>query len=94
MPGLVHGYPDKALFLGNFELFQGCPLNSPSERKQISVLDLPSILSFVHKIVRAETESHIKLRFLPIWKRWGKGFPYVEKTPTVQDIVVSGGDSF
>ena len=31
-----------------------------------------------------ETQSHKKLRFLPIWKRWGKGFPYVEK---VQDVV-------
>ena len=44
--------------------------------------------------VGAETESHPKLRFLPIWKRWEKVFSYIENTTTVQDVVVSGGDSF
>lgn len=44
--------------------------------------------------VGAETESLAKLRFLPIWKRWDKVFSYLRNTPSIQDIVVSGGDSY
>ena len=44
--------------------------------------------------VRAETESLTKLRFLPLWKRWDKVFSYIEKSASIQDVVVSGGDSF
>ena len=44
--------------------------------------------------VGVETDSLTKLRFLPIWKRWEKVFSYLEHSPQIQDIVISGGDSF
>ncbi|KXH40924.1 L-lysine 2,3-aminomutase [Colletotrichum simmondsii] len=56
--GLVHRYPDKALFL------------------------------------RANTETVDKHSFKPILARWEKVFQYIENTPDLQDIVVSGGDSY
>lgn len=34
------------------------------------------------------------MRFLPIQKRWEKVFTYIQNTPAVQDVVISGGDSF
>ncbi|KXH67010.1 L-lysine 2,3-aminomutase [Colletotrichum salicis] len=58
VPGLVHRYPDKALFL------------------------------------RANTETVDKHSFKPILARWEKVFQYIENTPDLQDIVVSGGDSY
>ena len=45
VPGAVHKYSVKAP-----KFFSGCPLNSPSGKKHISVPDLPSILSSQHKI--------------------------------------------
>ena len=42
----------------------------------------------------AETETVSKTRFLPIQKKWEKVFEYIEQTPALQDIVVSGGDTF
>ncbi|KAI7661095.1 hypothetical protein KC318_g9674 [Hortaea werneckii] len=58
VPGLVHRYPDKALFLG------------------------------------ANTESVTKAAMKPIKRRWEAMFEYIEKTPAIQDIVVSGGDCY
>ncbi|KAI7328175.1 hypothetical protein KC315_g6774 [Hortaea werneckii] len=58
VPGLVHRYPDKALFLG------------------------------------ANTESVTKAAVKPIKRRWEAMFEYIEKTPAIQDIVVSGGDCY
>ncbi|KAI6811247.1 hypothetical protein KC340_g17485 [Hortaea werneckii] len=58
VPGLVHRYPDKALFLGG------------------------------------NTESVKKAATKPIKRRWEAMFEYVEKTPAIQDIVVSGGDCY
>ncbi|KAI7368404.1 hypothetical protein KC354_g2682 [Hortaea werneckii] len=58
VPGLVHRYPDKALFLG------------------------------------ANTESVTKAAMKPIKRRWEAMFEYIERTPAIQDIVVSGGDCY
>ncbi|KAI7304827.1 hypothetical protein KC326_g8352 [Hortaea werneckii] len=58
VPGLVHRYPDKALFLG------------------------------------ANTESVTKAATKPSKRRWETMFEYIEKTPAIQDIVVSGGDCY
>lgn len=34
------------------------------------------------------------MRFLPIQKKWETMFQYIEQTPALRDIVVSGGDTF
>ncbi|KAI8228386.1 L-lysine 2,3-aminomutase [Colletotrichum sp. SAR 10_99] len=57
--GLVHRYPDKALFL-----------------------------------LGANTESVAKASLKPGRARWEAVFQHVERTPEIQDIVVSGGDSY
>jgi len=44
--------------------------------------------------VGAETQSVTKQRFLPIRKRWEKIFSYIDNTPAIQDIIISGGDSY
>lgn len=44
--------------------------------------------------VGAETDTVSKKRFLPLQKKWEKVFGYIEHTPHLQDIVVSGGDTF
>lgn len=44
--------------------------------------------------VGPETETVSKTRFLPIQKRWEKIFHYIERTPSLHDIVISGGDTF
>lgn len=41
-----------------------------------------------------ETESVKKKRFLPLQKKWAPRFEYIEKTPLLKDIVVSGGDTY
>ncbi|KAK7425875.1 hypothetical protein QQZ08_007589 [Neonectria magnoliae] len=58
VPGLIHRYPDRALFMGT------------------------------------ETESVKKQRFLPILKKWEPRFQYIENTPSLKDVVISGGDSY
>lgn len=45
--------------------------------------------------VGAPTEEVSKKKsFLPTRRRWEKMFEYIEKTPRLSDIVVSGGDSY
>ena len=44
--------------------------------------------------VGPETETVSKTRFLPIQKRWEKIFDYIERTPSLHDVVLSGGDTF
>nr|OQO31488.1 hypothetical protein B0A51_01697 [Rachicladosporium sp. CCFEE 5018] len=56
VPGLVHRYPDKVLFL--------------------------------------DTESVTKHSLKPARRRWDAMFEYIEQNPAVQDVVVSGGDSY
>ncbi|KAK7951871.1 l-lysine -aminomutase [Apiospora aurea] len=56
--GLVHRYPDKALFL------------------------------------RADTSDVSKQQMKPILKRWEAAFKYIEDTPQITDVVVSGGDAY
>ncbi|KAI7246880.1 hypothetical protein KC343_g5340 [Hortaea werneckii] len=42
----------------------------------------------------ANTESVTKSTMKPIKRRWEAMFDYIEKTPAIQDIVVSGGDCY
>ncbi|KAK6511288.1 hypothetical protein TWF481_000209 [Arthrobotrys musiformis] len=76
VPGLVHRYPDKALFLA----ISVCPVYCRFCTRSYSI--------------GAETPSTKKSRFLPTRKRWSKVFDYVASTPTLHDIVISGGDSY
>ncbi|KAK9413282.1 putative L-lysine 2,3-aminomutase [Seiridium unicorne] len=61
VPGLIHRYPDRALFFA---------------------------------LVGAGTDTIKKQRFLPLIKKWEPRFEYIEKTPSLEDIVVSGGDTY
>ncbi|KAF3931356.1 hypothetical protein ABW20_dc0104819 [Dactylellina cionopaga] len=76
VPGLVHRYPDKALFLAT----SVCPVYCRFCTRSYSV--------------GAETDSVTKARFLPTRKRWEKVFEYIEQTPSIHDIVISGGDTY
>lgn len=44
--------------------------------------------------VGGATDSVSKTPFPPARRRWEKMFQYIEATPSLNDIVVSGGDSY
>jgi lysine 2,3-aminomutase len=44
--------------------------------------------------VGADTQAVNKTRFLPIQKKWDVMFDYIERTPSLADILVSGGDTY
>ncbi|OQN96799.1 hypothetical protein B0A48_17359 [Cryoendolithus antarcticus] len=44
--------------------------------------------------VGADTESVTKHSLKPARRRWDAMFEYIEKTPQIHDVVVSGGDSY
>ncbi|KJZ76983.1 hypothetical protein HIM_03860 [Hirsutella minnesotensis 3608] len=74
--GLIHRYPDRALFLAT------------------SICPVYCRFCFRSYTVGAETDSVKKQRFLPIAKKWEPRFQYIEQTPALKDIVVSGGDTY
>lgn len=74
--GLVHRYPDKALFLATGVCPTYCTFCTRSYA------------------VGADTDSVTKSSIKPTRRRWDAVFDYIEATPQLQDIVVSGGDSF
>ncbi|MCJ1282471.1 hypothetical protein MMC26_001794 [Xylographa opegraphella] len=74
--GLVHRYPDKALFLAS----SVCPVYCRFCTRSYSV--------------GVDTDSVSKVRFLPIAKRWEPIFNYIERTPQLADVLVSGGDGY
>ncbi|KAF2470645.1 kama family protein [Lindgomyces ingoldianus] len=76
VPGLVHRYPDKALFLAT----SICPVYCRFCTRSYAV--------------GANTETISKSPQKPIRKRWEVVFQYIEQTPSLQDIVVSGGDAY
>ncbi|KAK4543894.1 hypothetical protein LTR36_004668 [Oleoguttula mirabilis] len=76
VPGLVHRYPEKVLFLAT----SVCPVYCRFCTRSYAV--------------GGPTESVNKTPTRPGRKRWEAMFEYIEKTPVVQDIVVSGGDSY
>jgi lysine 2,3-aminomutase len=44
--------------------------------------------------VGTETESVKKKKFIPHPKKWAPRFDYIEKTTSLRDIVISGGDTY
>ncbi|KAK6439369.1 hypothetical protein LTR95_004416 [Oleoguttula sp. CCFEE 5521] len=76
VPGLVHRYPDKVLFLAT----SVCPVYCRFCTRSYAV--------------GADTESITKHSLKPARRRWDAMFEYIEKTSAIQDVVVSGGDSY
>ncbi|EME82991.1 uncharacterized protein MYCFIDRAFT_137116 [Pseudocercospora fijiensis CIRAD86] len=76
VPGLVHRYPDKVLFLAT----SVCPVYCRFCTRSYAVGN--------------NTESVTKASQKPGRKRWETMFEYIERNPAVQDVVVSGGDSY
>ncbi|KAF2169215.1 hypothetical protein M409DRAFT_20438 [Zasmidium cellare ATCC 36951] len=76
VPGLVHRYPDKVLFLAT----SVCPVYCRFCTRSYAV--------------GSNTESVTKASQRPTRKRWEAMFEYIEQNPEIQDVVVSGGDSY
>ncbi|EME46524.1 hypothetical protein DOTSEDRAFT_70510 [Dothistroma septosporum NZE10] len=76
VPGLVHRYPDKVLFLAT----SVCPVYCRFCTRSYAV--------------GSNTETITKASQRPSRKRWEAMFQYIESTPAVSDVVVSGGDSY
>jgi len=76
VPGLVHRYPDKVLFLA----VSVCPVYCRFCTRSYAVGD--------------GTETVTKASQKPQLHRWEKMFQYIEQNPQIQDVVVSGGDSY
>jgi lysine 2,3-aminomutase len=74
--GLVHRYPDKALFLATSICNVYCKFCTRSYA------------------VGVDTESVSKASLKPSKRRWEAVFQYIEATPALTDIVISGGDCF
>ncbi|KAI0120654.1 hypothetical protein BJ170DRAFT_715312 [Xylariales sp. AK1849] len=76
VPGLIHRYPDRALFFAT------------------SICPVYCRFCFRSYTVGAETETIKKQRFLPLIKKWEPRFEYIENTPSLRDIIISGGDTY
>ncbi|CAG8980421.1 hypothetical protein HYALB_00003986 [Hymenoscyphus albidus] len=74
--GLVHRYPDKALFLAT----SVCPVYCRYCTRSYSI-GVPTALVQ-------------RTRFLPMPKKWEPILQYISTTPSLHDIVISGGDAF
>ncbi|KAK0910991.1 hypothetical protein LTS16_023584 [Friedmanniomyces endolithicus] len=76
VPGLVHRYPEKVLFLAT----SNCPVYCRFCTRSYAV--------------GSNTESVLKTPMKPSKRRWETVFEHIKNTPAIQDVVVSGGDSY
>jgi lysine 2,3-aminomutase len=76
VPGLVHRYFDKALFLP----LDVCPVYCRFCTRSYAI--------------GGDTDQVSKMSFKPIPKKWHKAFAYIASRPEIEDIVISGGDTF
>jgi lysine 2,3-aminomutase len=76
VPGLVHRYVDKALFL---------PLNT-----------CPVYCRFCTRsyAIGPDTENVDKVGLAKTPKQWDEAFKYISERPELEDIVISGGDTY
>ncbi len=76
VPGLVHRYVDKALFL---------PLNT-----------CPVYCRFCTRsyAIGPDTENVDKVSLAKTPKQWEEAFQYISERPELEDIVISGGDTY
>ena len=67
-----------------------------ADRHMTAVSVCPTYCSFCTRsyAVGANTETVTKTSFKPTRRRWEEVFAYIERTPQLQDIVISGGDSY
>lgn len=76
VPGLVHRYPSKVLFLAT----SICPLYCSFCTRSYAV--------------GGSTPATTKLsKFQPHPRAWGPMLDYIENTPSIEDVVLSGGDA-
>lgn len=102
MPGLVHRYPGRALFLGEclgvyFLPFSLGILPSSSIGLTFTATSIcPVYCRFCTRsyAVGANTETVSKSPQKPSRRRWEVVFQHIENDPSLHDIVVSGGDAY
>lgn len=88
--GLIHRYPDKALFLGKQQQYSRSTTNIP---KAVSVCPVYCRFCTRSYSVGANT-SFEKKSYKPARKRWDEAIEAIRNTPALHDIVISGGDSY
>ena len=76
VPGLVHRYPDRALFLA----LNTCPVYCRFCTRSYAV--------------GLDTEGVEKLHLGVNPQRWTQAFAYIASRPELEDVVVSGGDTY
>ncbi len=76
VPGLVHRYPDKVLFLP----LDVCPVYCRFCTRSYAI--------------GGDTETVDKHGYKPNPKRWEKAFAYIASRPEIEDVVISGGDTY
>lgn len=74
--GLVHRYPDKALFLP----LDVCPVYCRFCTRSYAI--------------GGNTSNVEKVDYKPLMQNWERAFAYLASRPEVEDVVVSGGDTF
>ena len=96
VPGLVHRYPDKVLFLGQpcQEYTCACFASLANHFAATSVCPVYCRFCTRSYAVGAPTDTVKKSSIKPTLRRWNKMFEYIEATPQINDVVVSGGDSY
>lgn len=95
--GLVHRYTDKVLFLGEFLT----PLINSAQHqaltsKNAALTHCPLYCRSCTRAhnVGANTSTVKKYPLKPTLKRWNAMLDYIRRTPSVKDVVVSGGDCY
>jgi lysine 2,3-aminomutase len=96
--GLVHRYPDKALFLRMY-IDKNKEHSHTIFEQVLTILATsvcPTYCMFCTRsyAVGADTDTVTKASLKPTRKRWEEAFAYIESQPALHDIVVSGGDSY
>ena len=93
--GLVHRYPDKVLFLGEYRWHYVLHTRQCSNRPTATSV-CPVYCRFCTRsyAVGGHTDAVHKTSIKSIRSRWDAMFEYIENTPAVRDVVISGGDSY
>jgi lysine 2,3-aminomutase len=76
VPGLVHRYFDKVLFLP----LDVCPVYCRFCTRSYAI--------------GGDTETVDKVKFKNAPKKWNEAFAYIASRPEIEDVVISGGDSY
>jgi len=93
--GLVHRYSDKCLFLGTFPL----QFSTPSQwliSNYTASSHCPLYCRFCTRsyAVGANTSTVTKSSLKPVLRRWEAMLHYIASNTAINDVVISGGDSY